>query len=255
MAYTVKQVARLSGVTVRTLHHYDAIGLMKPAAASPTGYRLYSDADLQRLQQVLFFRELGFSLRDIGRVLSSPDYDRREALAMHRRLLVEKRRRVQALIRSVDRSIEAMDGGEELSNNAMFDGFDESKLREYREEARRRWGGTPSWEESERRTNGYTKQDWQDISTESDAINRGLAALMEQDPAGAEAQELVGRWHRLINDRFYECSPEVFRGLADMYVEDARFTSHYDRWKPGLAAFLRQAMHVYADALELSSAR
>ena len=97
MAYTVKQVAKLAGVSVRTLHHYDAIGLLKPAAVSPAGYRLYSDADLERLQQVLFFRELGFSLRDIVRVLSSPDFDRREALAMHRRLLVEKRRRMQAL--------------------------------------------------------------------------------------------------------------------------------------------------------------
>ena len=250
MDYTVKEVARLSGVSVRTLHHYDAIGLLKPAAVSPAGYRLYSDADLERLQQVLFFRELGFSLRDIGSVLSSPDFDRREALAMHRRLLVEKRRRVQALIRSVDRSIAAIDGGEDMSNNAMFEGFDESKLSEYREEARRRWGDTPAWEESERRTSGYTRQDWQDIQSESDEINRGLAALMEQDPAGAEVQELVGRWYNLINTRFYECSPHVFRGLADMYVEDSRFAAHYDRWRPGLAAFLRQAMHVYADGLE-----
>ncbi len=254
MAYTVKEVARLSGVTVRTLHHYDAIGLLKPAAVSPAGYRLYSDADLERLQQVLFFRELGFSLRDIGRVLNSPDFDRREALAMHRRLLVEKRRHVQALIRSVDRSIAAMDGGEDMSSTAMFQGFDESKLNEYREEARRRWGNTPAWEESERRTSGYTKQDWQDIQSESDEINRGLAALMEQDPADTEVQELVGRWYGLINTRFYECSPQVFRGLADMYVEDARFAAHYDRWGPGLAGFLRQAMHVYADGLEERSA-
>ena len=140
-----------------------------------------------------------------------------------------------------------------MSSNAMFEGFDESKLSEYREEARRRWGNTPAWEEHERRTSGYTNQDWQDIQTESDEINRGLAALMEQDPAGADVQQLVGRWHGLINARFYECSPQVFRGLADMYVEDARFTSHYDRWRPGLAAFLRNAMLVYADALEQSS--
>ena len=255
MVYTVNNVAKLAGVSVRTLHHYDAIGLLKPAAVSPAGYRLYSDADLERLQQVLFFRELGFSLRDIGRVLNSPDFDRREALAMHRKLLVEKRRRVQALITSVDRSIAALDGGEDMSNNAMFEGFDESKLNEYREEARRRWGHTPAWEESERRTSGYTKQDWQDIQSESDEINRGLAALMGEDPAGAEVQALVGRWHSLINSRFYECSPHVFRGLADMYVEDARFTAHYNRWRPGLAAFLRQAMHVYADGLEAASTR
>ena len=202
---------------------------------------------------MLFFRELGFSLRDIGRVLSSPDFDRKEALAMHRKLLVEKRRRVRALIKSVDRSIAALDGGEDMSNNAMFEGFDESKLSEYREEARRRWGNTPAWEESERRTSGYSKQDWQDIQSESDAINRGLAALMEQDPAGAEVQELVGRWHRFINDRFYGYSPHVFRGLGDMYVEDERFTAHYDRWRPGLAVFLRQAMHVYADRLEAAA--
>ncbi len=255
MGYTVKQVAKLAGVTVRTLHHYDAIGLLRPAAVSPAGYRLYSDADLERLQQVLFFRELGFSLREIGRALSSPDFDRREALTMHRRLLVEKRRRVHALIRSVDRSIAAMDGGEDMSSSAMFEGFDESKLREYREEARRRWGDTPAWAESERRTAGYTQQDWQYIQAESDEINRGLAALMERDPAEPEAQALVGRWHALINDRFYECSPQAFRGLGDLYVEDSRFAAHYDPWRPGLAAFLRRAMHAYADGLEQNSAR
>ena len=163
MAYTVKQVGRLAGVTVRTLHHYDAIGILRPATRSPAGYRLYTDADLERLQQVLFFRELGFSLGDIGRVLSSPNFDRKEALTMHRRLLVEKRRRVQALIRSVDRSIAAMDGGEDMSNSTMFEAFDESKLREYREEARQRWGDTPAWTEYEGRTRGYLSRDRQDM--------------------------------------------------------------------------------------------
>ena len=254
MVYTVNRVARLAGVTLRTLHHYDAIGLLKPAAVSPAGYRLYSDADLERLQQVLFFRELGFSLRDIGRALSNPAFDRREALAMHRRLLVEKRRRVQALIRSVDRSIAAMDGGVRMSSSAMFEGFDESKLSEYREEAHRRWGDTHAWAESERRTSGYTRQDRQDIETGSDEINRGLSALMEQDPSVKEVQELVGRWHRLINDRFYECSPHAFRRLGDMYVEDTRFAAHYDRWRPGPAAFLRRAIHVYANRLEAPGA-
>ncbi len=128
----------------------------------------------------------------------------------------------------------------------MFDGFDAAQLEE---EARQRWGGTPEWKESQRRTKAYTKQDWAEIQREGGEIVQRLAALMDRGPADPEVQEWIGRHHRQINDRFYKCSAEVYRGLADLYVDDPRFTAFYDKVKPGLARFMREAMKVYSDSL------
>lgn len=246
MAYTVKAVADISGVTVRTLHHYDRIGLLRPASISPSGYRLYSEADLERLQQILFFRELGFGLGEIKTILDSPGFDRREALVAQKRLLIEKQRRIERLIASIDTSIDAMERGTELEKDKMFEGFDESKIKEYTEEARARWGNEKV-DESIRRTSKYTKEDWTEIQAEQQSITQGLAALMDRDPGDPEVQEVVGRHFRLINERFYTVTPEVYRGLGELYVNDPRFTANYDKVKPGLAQFMRAAMHAYCD--------
>ncbi|MEX2431515.1 MAG: MerR family transcriptional regulator [Dehalococcoidia bacterium] len=248
MPYTVKAVADLAGVSIRALHHYDEIGLLKPASVSRSGYRLYTDADLERLQQVLFFRELGFGLQEIRNIIDSPAFDRKQALAMHRTLLVEKQQRLRALIQSVDKTIDAMERGRDMGNNEMFGGFDQSTMEAYREEARQRWGSA-AVDESHRRVAKFTKADWDAIQTESDAINRGLVERMGEDAAGPAVQDLVGRWFNLINDRYYDCSAEIFRGLGDLYVNDSRFTVFYDKYKPGLAKFMQAAMHVYADRL------
>src|SRR5688572_26308475 len=136
MAYTVKAVADIAGVSVRTLHHYDEIGLLKPAAHSAAGYRLYAERDLERLQQILFFKELGFDLREIKRVLSDPTFDRRRALTEHRALLLERQERLRRLIASVDRTLKAIKKGGDM-NAQMFDGFDAAQ---YEDEARQRWG-------------------------------------------------------------------------------------------------------------------
>ena len=249
MRYNVKAVADMAGVSIRALHHYDEIGLLKPSSVSHAGYREYSDADLERLQQVLFFRELDFSLDDIKRILDSPAFDRKQALTMHRKLLVEKQMRLEKLIESVDRTIDSMERGTEMTSGDMFGGFDRKTMEAYREEARERWG-REAVDASDRRVQQFTKADWDAIQAESDAINRGLVARMGEDPASPAVQELVGRWFNLINDRYYDCTPEIFRGLGTMYVEDSRFTAFYDKYSPGLAAFLRTAMHVYADRLE-----
>src|SRR3990170_4415689 len=140
MAYTVKAVANMAGITIRTLHHYDRVGLLKPASVSPSGYRLYSEADLERLQQILFFRELGFGLGEIRAILDDPSFDRREALVTQKRLLIEKQRRLGSLVALIDVSIDAMERGTKLDKDTMFEGFDESKIKEYTEEARARWG-------------------------------------------------------------------------------------------------------------------
>lgn len=247
MAYTVKSVADLASVTVRALHHYDRIGLLRPESVSEAGYRLYSDADLEKLQQVLFFRELGFGLREIKRIMDSPRFDRREALLEHRRLLLAKKSRVEALIHSVDRTLESLDGGKAMEKKEMFGGLDDSTLEQYRDEARARWGDVV--DESYRRLERCSKEEQQAIWAEAQQVTSGIAALMDRDLADAEVQELVGRRHRLIDGRYWSCSPEAFRAMGDMYVEDERFTQFCDRVRPGLAAFLRSAMHVYCDGL------
>lgn len=244
MAYTVKAVADLAGVSVRTLHYYDDIALLKPTSVSSAGYRLYTEPDLARLQQILFFRELGFGLHEIKEILESPDFDRKQALLMHRQALLERRAQLNQLISSIDRTIDAMERGVPMADKEMFTGFDNSK---YEAEVRQRWGYTKEYEESVQRTKGYDKNDWAAISKESAAINTALAALMDRDPADPEVQQWIGKWHRLINDRFYTCSLEVFRGLGDLYVQDERFTATYDNVKPGLAQFMQKAMHAYAD--------
>ncbi|MHB1134213.1 MAG: MerR family transcriptional regulator, partial [Chloroflexota bacterium] len=140
MAYTVKALADLASVTVRALHHYDQIGLLRPAAFSPTGYRLYTQANLERLQHVLFFRELGFGLQEIKAIVDSPGFNRQEALRQHRRFLLEKRKRLDKLIHAVERTLEHTEGGTEVSDEEMLGGFDNKQMEEYRVEASTRWG-------------------------------------------------------------------------------------------------------------------
>lgn len=250
MAYTVKAVATLAGVSVRTLHHYDRIGLLRPATSNAAGYRQYTQSDLERLQQILFFRELDFSLAEIQVIVDSPDFDRQQALTSHRQLLIAKQQRLQTLIRSVDLTLASLAGGTTMDTTALFDGFDDARMAAYRDEARARWGSA-AVDESVRRTSTYGKADWADIQAAMGTIEQAIAANMDGEPGAPAVQAQVDAWFRLINDRFYTCTPEVFRGLGDLYVSDSRFTAHYDKVKPGLAGFLRQAMHTYCDRLSV----
>jgi DNA-binding transcriptional MerR regulator len=246
MAYTVKEVAEIAKVSVRALHHYDEIGLLKPAGHSAAGYRLYDESNLERLQQVLFFKELGFDLKEIQRILSDPKFNRKRALVRHRKLLLERQERVAQLIASVDRTLEAIERKQPMSAK-MFEGFDAAR---YEEEARQTWGGTPEWDENARRWKKYTDRDWDAIKKEGGEIVENLAALMNRAPDNPEVQKWIGRHHGQINDRIYACGPETYRGLADAYVQDPRFKAFYDTVKPGLAQFIRDAMKVYADTLD-----
>lgn len=247
MAYTVGRVAELAAVSIRTLHHYDEIGLLRPAAVSEAGYRLYAEADLERLQQILFFKELGFALPEIKAILDDPAFDRRTALRQHREALLERQGRLVLLIRSIDNTLEAMERGIQMPAKDLFDGFDHAQ---YEEEARQRWGNSKEYQESAKRTGGYTKADWEAIKAEGMAIYTDLASVMDRDPADPAVQAAIQRHHQQINDRFYTCSTAVYRGLGEMYVQDERFTANIDKVKPGLARFMNQAMQVYCDRLE-----
>lgn len=253
MALKVKEVAELVGVSVRTLHHYDQIGLLKPEFVSPAGYRLYTDHNLERLQQILFFKEIGFELHEIKEILDSPGFDRREALLTHRELLLEKKNRLEKIVHTVEKTIKAMEGEIIMDKKEMFSGFDMQEIEKhqarYAEEIRQKYGDSPAYQESMKKTAGYNKDDWARIMGETGRIYQTIADLMDKGPADPEVQQAVAEWRQHITDNFYNCTPEIFRGLGDLYVDDPRFTANIDKMKPGLAEFLREAMHVYCDNL------
>ncbi|HJS95515.1 MAG TPA: MerR family transcriptional regulator [Solirubrobacteraceae bacterium] len=238
---TVGEVSELAGITVRTLHHYDELGLLSPSGRSAAGYRLYAYDDLARLREILIWRKLGFGLTEIAALLDDPGHDRLAALERQRELIEREVDRLGALAAAVDAAIAAHANGTRLEETTMFDGFDPS---EYEEEARERWGHTEAYQESTRRAGQYGEAEWDEIRAEAEAITRGLVALMRAgEPAdGPEARALAERHRDHISRWFYPCSPQMHRGLGEMYVADERFARTYEREAAGLAAYFRDAI-------------
>jgi DNA-binding transcriptional MerR regulator len=237
---TVTEVSRLTGLSVRTLHYYDAVGLLKPDAVTGAGYRLYGGKALCRLQQILFFRELGFPLAEIRKILDNPSFDPREALRNHREMLLLERNRLDELIRLAD---DALKGESTMS----FQGFDESPLeserKKYMQEAKDRWGGTEAYRESERRTAGFTESDWNRVNTGAEAIWKKFAACMaENPPESPAAQSLVAEWQNFISANYYSCTDKILSGLGQMYSADPRFVKSIDRCGIGTADYMSRAI-------------
>ena len=244
MELTVGAVARLAGVTVRTMHHYDEIGLVSPGDRTDAGYRLYGRPEVTRLQEVLFFRELGFGLDEIKGMVERPDYDRTTGLRQQRDLLMSKADRLLDLVDAIDRAITAEETGMNLTKEEMLEVFGDFDPTEHQDEAKERWGDTDAYKESARRTARYTKDDWLALGSEADAINQAFIALMEAKiPADSEAAMDIAEQHRAhISKWFYECSREFHAGLGQMYVADARFTKNIDKAGPGLARYMSEAI-------------
>ncbi len=251
--YKIKEVSNMAGVTVRTLHHYDAINLLKPCYISDSGYRFYGNEELEKLQQILFFRELDFSLDEIKNILNSPDFDKAHCLGVHRQLLIEKRQRLDNIIASLDKTLLSLEGGKEMNKKEMFKPFDmkdiENHKAKYAQETKERYGNSDAYKESQKKTAKYGKADWENIMGEAGEIYSGLAKLMDRDPSDKEVQILVEQWRNHITKNFYNCTPEIFRGLALMYTADERFTENIDKYGDGLAQFLSDAMIIYCDNL------
>jgi MerR family transcriptional regulator, thiopeptide resistance regulator len=247
-ARTVSQVARLAHVTVRALHHYDEIGLLVPSDRSRAGYRLYSDADLTRLREIVLFRELGFSLEAIAQVIDEPPATRVAALRAHRGRLVAEEQRTRNLIRAVDAAARALEGGETMTSDDMFDGFEEFAKGPYADEARERWGHTEAWAESQRRTRTYRKEDWAAIKAEAESIGLEFAAALDAgaSPDSTQAMDVAERARLHIDRWFYPLTHEGHVMLGRMYVSDPRFTETYERIRPGLAAFVAAAIEANA---------
>ena len=236
---TVHQVARLAGVSERTLRYYDQLGLLPPMAETEAGYRLYGDADLARLQRILFLRELDFPLKEISPMLKAEAKDQRLAVEQHRELLRLKVERLQGLIDLCERILK----GEEEMSLQEFDQSAVEKQREaYAREAKQRWGETEAYKESERRTAAYGKQDWDAIKAETDGIFAEFAALVGHDPISPEVRAVVIRWRDTISRRFYACSDSMLAGLGEMYMADERFRKTLDAYGEGTAALMSEAM-------------
>lgn len=246
--WTVGQVADVFGVTVRTLHHYDAIGLLTPSERSAAGYRLYTDVDLTRLQQIVVYRRLELPLDEIADLLSDGG-DQVEHLRRQRESVMSRLGELTELVTAIDRALEREMNDQPATPEEMRELFGDGFKDEYQQEAQDRWGETDAWQQSQQRTARYTKADWQQVKAEMDAVNAAfVAALRSGEPATSEAAMDAAEAHRRsIHDRFYDVSYDFHRCLADMYVADPRFTKTYDDLAPGLAAYVRDAVHANAD--------
>ncbi|MCK8437830.1 MerR family transcriptional regulator [Streptomyces sp. D2-8] len=244
MSYSVGQVAGFAGVTVRTLHHYDDIGLLVPSERSHAGHRRYSDADLDRLQQILFYRELGFPLEEVAALLDDPEADPRAHLRRQHRLLTARIEKLRKMAAAVEQAMEARTMGLNLTPEEKFEVFGGKDPEQYADEVEARWGDTDEYAESQRRTASYTKEDWKRIQAEAADWGERYGALMSADepPTGEAAMALAEEHRQHICTWFYECSHELHRCLGEMYVADERFKAFYDAVRPGLAEHLRDAI-------------
>ncbi len=238
MRYSIGALSKRSGVSVRTLRYYGQIGLLQPSETAGSGYRYYDDEAAERLWQILFYRELGFSLRDIAAIVSSPGFDRTRAMEEHLALLKKERAHLDGLIALVDRTLK---GGIPME----FKPFDKTELNDlrkrYAEEAKQRWGNTDAYRESVRRGANRSDAEQARISVEADEIFRAFAALVGESPADARVQALVSRWQAYLSAYYYSCTEEILAGLGQMYVGDARFTKNIDRFGEGTARLLSDA--------------
>jgi MerR family transcriptional regulator, thiopeptide resistance regulator len=247
-AMTVGQVAERFGVTVRTLHHYDEVGLLCPSERSTAGYRLYTDTDVTRLQHVVVYRRLGFALEEIALLLDHPEtveaHLRRQRAAVMSRL-----DEMRDLVTAIDRALEKEMSGIQLTKEEQRELFGDSFSEDYAQEAEQRWGETDAWKQSQARTSKYTKEDWVRIRDEAQAVTTGLARAMNEGlPAtGEQAMDLAEEARQHITRWFYDCSCEMHRGLAQLYVGDPRFARTYEDVAPGLAQYTHDAIVANCD--------
>ena len=239
MKMQIKKFAELTGVSVRTLHYYDEIGLLKPSSVDRfTGYRYYDESSVLRMQEILFYRELDFSLKSIAEILSSPNYDREKALKEQKKLLTLKKERLERLILSIDNAVKG--------ENVMS-AFDNSEFEAYKAEAKEKWGNTKAYAEFSEKTKDYSKERFADINTGLEYIFRDFAKLMKSGATSdsSEAQALVKKLQDYITENYYTCTDEILAGLGQMYVADERFKNNIDKYADCTAEFVSKAIYNY----------
>ena len=239
MNMQIKEFSRFTGVSVRTLHYYDEIGLLKPARVDKaTGYRYYDEHSLLRMQEILFYRELDFPLKHIEEILTSPNYDKHKALQAQKEMLILKKERLERLIFAID--------GATKGENVMK-AFNNTEFEKYKAEAQEKWGSTDAYKEHQEKTKGYSKDKWNSMAAGMDAIMGQFAASMKQGdaPDSAAAQDLVKALQSHITENYYTCTKEILFGLGQMYVTDERFKANIDKHGDGTAAFICEAIRTY----------
>jgi MerR family transcriptional regulator, thiopeptide resistance regulator len=248
MAYTVKQLATVSGVTVRTLHFYDQVGLLRPAYCAANGYRYYEEKELLTLQQILFFRELGFELKQIKRILHRSDFDKLAALTSHRRVLEQNLARTRELIKTIDRTMEHLKGKRKMKDTAMFAGFDQTKQDEYEKQLIQRFGekARAGIDESKRRVKNWSKADWEKSGSEWNAICIDLVEAMSRGwkENSSEVQAIIRRHFNWLK-KFWTPNKESYTGHAD-FIVTSELRNAYDKHDPKLADFLAAAIKTFA---------
>ncbi|MGI6711505.1 MAG: MerR family transcriptional regulator [Bacillota bacterium] len=242
-----KEVAKLTGISVRTLHHYDQIGLLCPDRKKENGYREYSEADLEKLQQILFFRECGFPLAKIKKLLHNPSFNREEAFQLQKKYLLHEKKRIETMLDTLNKSIKSMKGEITMSMKEKFGGFDMTN-NPYEEEARRLWGN-----EAVDKSNDYisslSEQEKASVAQGMDNLFCELAAIRNENPASDIVQKAMEKMYCYFNKNFgYQYTPEAFAGVGQMYITDTRFTKNIDKYGAGLSNFLAEAMRIYAES-------
>ena len=250
MMYTIKQIADIAHITVRTLHHYDSIGLFTPTEIGDNGYRYYDEDALLCLQQILFYRELGLELAQIRDILHSDDFNPADALQSHKKNIQDKMTHLAHLLETIDETLDHLEGKNNMSKKKMFSPFDEEQQREYEREARLQYD-PETVAESHRRWNSYNKEEQATIMDEGNQIYDDLTALLTsgKSPNNEAVQATLIQWHQHIR-YFYEPTLDILRGLGELYVDDARFAVKFQALHPDLPTFLKDGIAHYVDVLE-----
>jgi DNA-binding transcriptional MerR regulator len=243
MVYTIKKLADMAGITVRTLHYYDQIGLLKPDSRGANGYRYYGDNAAVRLQQIMFFRELDFSLEDIRNIMSQPDFDVLEALQSHRKLLLKKSERLKELISTIEKTIKSLKGEMKMPIKEYYQGFSDEQIEKYRQEVRRRWG-EDTLKESEERVLAMGKKKFAALQGEGNTIFKAIADNMSSGFDSEVVQMQVAQWRQWL-ENFHRYSDEAVLGLGRAYSQDARFAVFFQKIHPELPEFLTKAIEYY----------
>ncbi|MED2971759.1 MerR family transcriptional regulator [Fictibacillus sp. B-59209] len=249
MEYTVQKLGRLAGISTRTLRYYDEIGILKPARINSSGYRIYGQPEVDHLQQILFYRELGLSLEKIKEITTDPSFNGTEALKEHREKLLDKKKQLELLINNVEKTIASSEGKMTMTDQEKFEGFKKKLIddneKQYGKEIREKYGDDTINQSNEKLKN-MTKEDHEEVNHLADELKTSLAeAFKTGDPAGDLAQKAADLHKQWLCFYWSEYSKVAHAGLAQMYVDDERFKQHYDKDQPGTAEFLRDAIHIY----------
>ncbi len=251
--YKISEVSKLTGVSIRMLHHYDKIGLLIPSQKTEAKYRLYDNEDLKKLYEILILKELDFPLKEIKEILDSNSSNIEKNLLKQKELIKEKKKRLENILCSIDETLKDLKENKKMSKkNFKALSYEEIKKHEemYKEESKKRYGSSNAYKEYEEKTSKYSKKQWEDIMAKGNLIFEELSSNMDKSPSSKTVQELVEKWRNHINTNFYNCTLEIFKGLAITYTSDPRFTKNINKYGEGLSEFFSEAINTYCDTHE-----